>query len=85
MITDRNGNLIKSYHKKNLYKDDKKWCTPGDNFEYIDIETNCGKTARLALGICLDYYYSSQVFKFNSFQKLQFLLKNFISCYPRIY
>ena len=60
MITDRNGNLIKSYHKKNLFKDDKKWCTPGDKFEYIDIITNCGKTARLALGICLDYYYSSK-------------------------
>ena len=64
MITDRNGKLIKSYHKKNLYKDDKKWCTPGDKFEYIDIETNSGKTARLALGICLDYYYSSQEFNY---------------------
>jgi protein N-terminal amidase len=60
MITDREGNLIKSYHKKNLFKDDKKWCTPGKEFEYIDILTNCGKTARLALGICLDYYYSSK-------------------------
>ena len=59
MITDRNGNLIKSYHKKNLFKDDKEWYMPGDIFEYIDITTNCGKTARLALGICLDYYYSS--------------------------
>ena len=59
MITDRKGNLIKSYHKKNLFKDDKKWCTPGDKFEYIDILTNSGKTARLALGICLDYYYCS--------------------------
>ena len=61
MITDREGNLIKSYHKKNLFKDDKKWCTPGEEFEYIDILTNCGKTARLALGICLDYYYSSSI------------------------
>ena len=61
MITDRNGNLIKSYHKKNLFKDDKKWCTPGEEFEYIDITTNCGKKARLALGICLDYYYSSKI------------------------
>ena len=59
MITDRDGKLIKSYHKKNLFKDDKKWCTPGKEFEYIDIMTNSGKTARLALGICLDYYYSS--------------------------
>ena len=65
MITDRNGKLIKSYHKKNLFKDDKKWCTPGDTFEYIDIMTNCGKEARLALGICLDYYYSSNDFLFN--------------------
>ena len=64
MITDRNGDLLKSYHKKNLFKDDKKWCTPGEKFEYIDIMTNCGKTARLALGICLDYYYSSS-FNFN--------------------
>ena len=59
MITDREGKLIKSYHKKNLFKDDKKWCTPGKEFEYIDIMTISGKTARLALGICLDYYYSS--------------------------
>ena len=59
MITDRNGKLLKSYHKRYLFKDDKKWCVPGDNFEYIDIETNGGKTARLALGICLDFYYSS--------------------------
>ena len=65
MITDRNGDLIKSYHKKNLFKDDKKWCTPGEKFEFIDIMTNCGKTARLALGICLDYYYSSFAFNFN--------------------
>ena len=57
MITDREGKFLKSYHKKNLFKDDTKWCTPGDIFEYIDIDTNCGKTARLALGICLDYYY----------------------------
>ncbi len=64
MITDRKGNLIKSYHKKNLFKDDKKWCTPGDKFEYLDIMTNCGKTARLALGICLDYYFSSSEFFF---------------------
>jgi protein N-terminal amidase len=60
MITDRDGKLIKLYHKKNLFKDDKKWCTPGKEFEYIDIMTNSGKTARLALGICLDYYYSSE-------------------------
>ena len=59
MITDRNGKLLKSYHKRNLFKDDKKWVSPGDKFEYIDIETISGKTARLALGICLDYYYSS--------------------------
>ena len=71
MITDRNGNLIKSYHKKNLFKDDKKWCTPGDIFEYIDITTNCGKTARLALGICLDYYYSSHSLRF-SFEYAKF-------------
>jgi len=64
MITDRNGNFLKSYHKRNLFKDDKKWCTPGDKFEYIDIETNCGKTARLALGICLDYYFSFDLFRF---------------------
>ena len=25
--------------------------------DFIDILKNCGKTARLALGICLDYYY----------------------------
>ena len=56
MVTDRDGKLLKSYHKRNLFKDDKKWCFPGDKFEYIDIETNCGKTARLALGICLDFY-----------------------------
>jgi protein N-terminal amidase len=60
MITDRDGKLIKSYHKRNLFKDDKKWCTPGKEFEYIDIMTNSGKIARLALGICLDYYYSSE-------------------------
>ena len=67
MITDRNGQLIKSYHKKYLFKDDKNWCNPGDKFEYIDIETNCGKKARLALAICLDIYYSSspdESFKF---------------------
>ena len=69
MITDRDGNLIKSYHKKNLFKDDKKWCTPGGKFEYIDIITNCGKTARLALGICLDYYYSSNYFFNNEYAK----------------
>ena len=65
MITDRNGYLLKSYHKRNLFKDDKKWCTPGSEFEYIDIEANCGKKARLALGICLDYYYSSNPFIFS--------------------
>lgn len=59
MITDRDGKLMKSYHKLNLFKDDKKWSTPGNKFEYIDILTNCGKEARLALGICLDFYYSS--------------------------
>ncbi len=71
MITDRNGTLIKSYHKKNLFKDDKKWCIPGENFEYIDIVTNYGKIARLALGICLDYYYSSSDFVF-SFEYAKF-------------
>ena len=69
MITDRDGILIKSYHKKNLFKDDKKWCTPGDKFEYIDIITNCGNTARLALGICLDYYYSSIFYFKNEYAK----------------
>ena len=66
MITDREGKFLKSYHKRNLFKDDKKWCTPGDIFEYIDIDTNCGKKARLALGICLDYYYSTfeHIFRF---------------------
>ena len=64
MITDRDGKLIKSYHKRNLFKDDKKWCTPGKEFEYIDIMTNSGKIARLALGICLDYYYSSSGYNF---------------------
>ena len=64
MITDREGKLIKSYHKRNLFKDDKKWCTPGKEFEYIDIMTNSGKMARLALGICLDYYYESDEINF---------------------
>ena len=72
MIIDRQGKFLKSYHKKNLFKDDKKWCTPGDKFEYIDIETNCGKTARLALGICLDYYYSSLPFSYGSFEYAKF-------------
>ena len=76
MITDRNGNLIKSYHKKNLFKDDKKWCTAGKNFEYIDILTNMGKTARLALGICLDYYYSSNDFNFQHEYAKYFCDKN---------
>ena len=61
MITDRNGKLIKSYHKRNLFKDDNNWCSPGDKLEYIDIETNHGKQARLALAICLDFYYSTSL------------------------
>ena len=72
MITDRNGKLLKSYHKRYLFKDDKKWCTSGDKFEYIDIETNCGKTARLALGICLDYYYTSSPYDDFDFEYCKF-------------
>ena len=79
MITDRKGDLIKSYHKKNLFKDDKKWCTPGDEFEYIDILTNSGKTARLALGICLDYYYSSFGEYFFNFEYAKFFLNKNIN------
>ena len=76
MITDRNGKLLKSYHKINLFKDDKKWSTPGEKFEYIDILTNCGKEARLALGICLDFYYQSNPDKFCYEYVQNFLNKN---------
>jgi len=76
MITDRDGKLIKSYHKRNLFKDDKKWCVPGDKFEYIDIETISGKTARLALGICLDFYYSSEEDEFYCEYAMNFCNKN---------
>ena len=76
MITDREGKFLKSYHKKNLFIDDQKWSTPGDKFEYIDILTNCGKEARLALGICLDYYYSSDPNNFCYEYIKNFLNKN---------
>ena len=76
MITDREGKFLKSYHKINLFKDDQKWSTPGDKFEYIDILTNSGKEARLALGICLDYYYSSNPDTFRYEYIKNFLNKN---------
>ena len=75
MITNREGKLIKTYHKKNLFKDDKKWCTPGEKFEYIEIETKKGKKAILALAICLDLYYQSSE-KFNYEYANFFLGKN---------
>ena len=43
---------------------------------YIDILTNSGRTARLALGICLDYYYCSiKGLFFNEYAKF-FVNKN---------
>lgn len=56
MVVNKKGELITSYHKVNLFKDDKKWATPGNEFGYIELEVRDGKKIKVALSICLDIW-----------------------------
>lgn len=71
MIVNNKGELITSYHKVNLFKDDKKWATPGKEFGFLEIEIGKENKKKIKLGIaiCLDIWltYDHLNFEFSKF------------------
>ena len=53
MIITPDGKSLPSSHKHFLYKDDKTWCSEGEDFGYVEIKIR-NKIIKLGIGICMD-------------------------------
>ncbi|KZV85066.1 carbon-nitrogen hydrolase [Exidia glandulosa HHB12029] len=54
VVSGRDGEIITTYRKTNMYDVDLAWCVPGTGFKTFDLRLPDSRSIRVALGICMD-------------------------------